>query len=146
VGVDCEDAIDAAGLEDARVFGDEVFSVAVMSGEEEVPLAHEDVGCSAENLRVIALAEFGKEDADGLGLEALERASDLAGLVAEFFRGGFHSFACGWRDGATGGVVKDEGDGGGAEVEIFGQHLEADASCGWIGRGLLGHRGRLGPV
>ena len=130
LGVDCEDAVDAACLEKTGILGDEVFSVAVVRGKEEVALLHEKVGGSAKDLGVIAFAEFGKEDADGLRPEALERAGDQAGLVAELLCSGFYSFAGGGRNGAAGRIVQDEGDGCRTEVQVFGEHLEADAACG----------------
>jgi len=120
VGVDCEDAVDAARLEELGVFGDEVFSVAMVCGEEEVALLHEDVCGSAEHLGVVAFAEFGEEDADSLGFEALEGSGDEAGLVAELLCCSLDSFARDWGNGAAGRVVQHEGDGCGAEVEMFG--------------------------
>ena len=65
VGVDGEDAVDAAGVEEAGVLGDEVGAVAVVGGEEEVSLAHEDVGGTGEDLGVVALTEDRDQDADG---------------------------------------------------------------------------------
>src|SRR6266702_3587656 len=54
MSVDGEDAFDAAGLEEARIFGYQVFAVAMVGGEEEVALLHEDFAGSAQYLRVIA--------------------------------------------------------------------------------------------
>src|SRR5580698_3717027 len=82
VGVDGEDSVHSAGVEDARVFGDEVGAVAVVGGEEEVPLAHEDVGGTGEDLSVVPLAEHGDEDADGGGVRAAEGAGDEVRTVA----------------------------------------------------------------
>ncbi len=130
VGVDGEDAVDAAGVEDAGVFGDEVGAVAVVGGEEEVSLAHEDVGGAGEDLGVVALAEHGNQDADGEGVGAAEGAGDEVGAVAELAGGGADALASGFGDGAVGGVVEDEGDGRRREVEVLGEHLEADARAG----------------
>ena len=79
MSIDGEDAFDAAGVEEAGVFGDEVGAVAVVGGEEEVSLAHEDVGGAGEDLGVVALAEDREQDADGAGVGAAERAGDEVG-------------------------------------------------------------------
>jgi hypothetical protein len=102
--------------------------VTVVRGKEEVAFLHEDVCRSAKDLRVIAFAEFGKEDADGLCPKALERACNEAGLVAELLRSRLYPFAGGGRDRAAGCVVQDEGDGCRTEVQVFGEHLEADTA------------------
>ena len=130
LGIDCEDAVDAARLEKTGILGDEVFSVTVMRGKEEVALLHKNVSRSAKDLGVLAFAEFGKEDADGLGPEALERACNEAGLVAELLCSGLYSFAGGRWNGAAGRIVQDEGDGCRTEVQVFGEHLEADTARG----------------
>lgn len=50
MGVDGEDAVDAARAQEIRVGGDEFFLVPVMNGEVEVALAHEEIADAAENL------------------------------------------------------------------------------------------------
>ncbi len=104
LSVDGENAVDAARLQETRVFGDQVFSVPVVGGEEEISLLHEDVGGTAEDLGMVSLSEFGEENADGLCLESLEGARDEAGLIAELLRRGFYSFARG--GGGSNGQVR----------------------------------------
>ena len=72
LSVDREDAVYAAGLQETGVLCNQVFPVAVVSCEEEVAFLHQDIGSSAEYLRVVALAEFWKQDADGLRSESLQ--------------------------------------------------------------------------
>ena len=79
---------------------------------------------------MVALAEYGDQDADGAGVGAAEGAGDEVGAVAELAGGGADALASGFRDGAVGGVVEDEGDGRRREVEVLGEHLEADARAG----------------
>ncbi len=119
------------------VFGDEVFAMTVMDGEKEIAFAHEDIGGAGEHLGVVAFAELGKQDADHAGALALEGAGHKAGPVVEFQGGGTDAFAGGLGDGAIGGVVEDEGDGGRAQLEVLGQHLEADRAA--RNRVVLGH-------
>lgn len=127
VGVDGEQAFDAAGVEELGVGADEVGAMAVVDGEVEEAFAEEEIAGAGEDLGVVGLAEDGKENADGLAALALEFAGDEAGLVVEVAGGGTDALAGGFGDGAAGGVVEDEGDGGGAEVEVFGEELEAGA-------------------
>ena len=132
VGVDGEDAVDAARAEELGIGLDEVGLVAVVDGEVEVALLHEEVADAAEDLGVVAFAELGEEDADGLHALALEGAGDHAGLVVELGGGGADALAGGLGDGAAGGVVEDEGDGGGAEAEVLGQELEVGTRWGTL--------------
>jgi hypothetical protein len=136
VGVDGEDAVDSAGAQERGVGFDEVFAVAVVDGEVEVVLAHEQVSDAGEDLGVVAFTELGEKDSDGLHALALEVSGDHGGLVIEFFGGGFNAGACGLGYGSAGSVVEDEGDGGGAEAEIFGERLEGDVdwSSWWVRR------------
>ena len=122
---------------EAGVFGDEVVAVAVMGGEEEVSFLHEDVGGAGEDLRVVALAEFGEQDADGLGVGAVEGAGDQAGLVAELLGGGLDAFARGRGMERPGALLRTKETVAGLEVEVLGQHLEADAARGCWDRRLL---------
>ena len=130
VGVDGEQAFDAAGVKELGVGADEVGAMAMVDGEVEEAFAEEEVAGAGEDLGVIGLAEDGKEDAYGLAALALEFAGDEAGLVVEVAGGGADALAGGFRDGAAGGVVEDEGDGGGAEAEVLGEELEAGARRG----------------
>ena len=138
VGIDGEDAFDAASLEHLRVGEEELRPVAMVDGEVEVALLHEEVAGAGDDLGVIALAEFGEEDADGLDALALKFAGDHGGLVVELASGGADALAGGGGDGAAGCVVEDEGDGGGAEVEVLGEELEAGAHGDGGLRGCVG--------
>jgi len=87
---------------------------------------------------VVAFAEFGEKDADGLHALALEVSGDHGGLVVELFGGCFDSGSSGFRDGSAGGVVEDEGDSRGAEAEVLGERLEGDVMwSSWRGWRLL---------
>lgn len=126
VGIDGEDAVDSAGPQEGGIGLDEIFAVAVVDGEVEVVLAHEQVADAREDLGVVAFAEFGEEDTDGLHALALEGAGDHGGLVVELFGSGLDAGARGLGDGAAGSIVEDEGDSGGAEAEVLGERLEGD--------------------
>ncbi len=114
MGVDGEDAVDAARAQQVRIGGDELLLVPVMDGEIEVALAHQQVADAAEDLGVVAFAEFGQQNADGLHALALKGAGDHAGLVVELRCGGFDARAGGLGNRAAGGVVEDERDRRGA--------------------------------
>jgi len=117
----------------------------MVRGKKEISFLHEDIGCSAENLRVIAFAEFREEDADGLGFEALEGARDETWLIAEFFCGSLYSLSRGRGNGAARCIVQDKRDGCRTEVQVFCQHLQADAARNsWQGRRLLRHKVQSG--
>src|SRR5258708_32271427 len=66
LSIDRQNAVHAARLQEAGILRDKVFSVPVVRGEEEVALFHQDLRRAAEHLRMIALAELGKQDADGV--------------------------------------------------------------------------------
>lgn len=142
VGVDGEEAFDAAGGEDFRVGAEEVGAMAMVDGDVEVAFAHEEVAGAREDLGVVALAELGEEDADGFEALALKFAGDHAGLVVELPGGGADTLAGGVGDGAVGRVIEDDGDGGGAEVEVVGEEFEAGAW--WRGEMAGGLGGALG--
>src|SRR5581483_2128491 len=138
--VDGQDAFNAPRVEQARVLGDEVRTMAMVRGEEEVALAHQNVGGAGEDLRVVALAEHGKEDANGARVGAAQGARDEIGAVAELARGSLDALARDLRDGAVGRIVKDKGDRCRREIEVFGEHLERDA-CAGRRRGFLFRHG-----
>lgn len=79
---------------------------------------------------MVAFAKLGQKDADGAHAFALEGSGDHAGLVVELGGGGFDACAGALGDGSAWRVVEDERDGGWAEAEIFGQHLEAGVAAG----------------
>ncbi len=137
LGIDGEDAVDAAGLEECGVLLDEGLLVAVVNGEVEVAFLHEEVADAGEDLGVIAFAEDGEEDADAPHGLAEEGAGDHVGLVVEFGGGGSNSLAGGFGNGAAGSVVEDERDGGGTEIEVPREVFEAHAA-GAVARGLGG--------
>ena len=112
--------------------------MAVVNGEVEIVLAHEQVADTGEDLGVVAFAELREEDTDGLHALALEVSGDHGGLVVELFGGGFDAGARGLGDGTAGSIVEDEGDGGGAEAEVLGERLEGDVVwSNWRVRRLL---------
>jgi len=116
MGVDGQDAVDTAGAQKGGVGVDEILAVAVVDGEVEVVLAHEQISDTGEDLGVVAFTEFGEKDSDGLHALALESTGDHGGLIVELFGGGLDSSASGFGDRAPGCVVEDEGDGGGTEA------------------------------
>ena len=137
LGIDGEDAFDAAGLEEGWVLVDEGLLVTMVDGEVEIALFHEEVADAGEDLRVIAFAEDGEEDADASHGLAEEGAGDHVGLVVEFGGGGADALAGGFGDGAAGGVVQDEGDCRGAQAEVLSEHLQAHAAgVGNVGFGI----------
>jgi hypothetical protein len=69
--IDCQNAVHAPCLEKLGILGDQIFSVPVMCREEEVSLLHQHFGSAAENLGVVAFAEFREQDADRLRLQSL---------------------------------------------------------------------------
>ena len=147
MGVNSEDAFNATLFEQAWVFVDEVLAVAMVGSKEEVALAHEDVGGAGKDLGVVAVAELGEKDADGLGTLTLQKPRDHRGLVVELASSGADALAGGLRDGTIGRVVEDEGNGRRAEVEVLGEHLEADRAAlfgGGFGHDVVGkYRGGM---
>ncbi len=146
LSIDGDDAVNAACLQEPGIFCDEVLPVPVVRCEEEVSLLHQDLRRSAEHQRVIALAEFGKQNADGLRLQALERTRDEAGLIAELLCRGLDPFSRCCRNRTAGRVVQYEGDGGRTQVQMFGQHLQADAAGGRWNRSCLSWHRSQQPV
>ena len=85
--------------------------MAVLDGEVEVLVGHEEVADAADDASVVALAELRQEDADGLHALSAKGAGDDAGLIVHLRGGLADALAGGLRDGAAGRVVEDEGDG-----------------------------------
>ncbi len=113
-----------------------------MRGEEEVPFLHQDIRSTAEYLRVVAFAQLWQQDADGLRPEALQRSRDQAGLITELLRRSFDPLAGCRRDGAARRIVQHERDRRRTQVQILGQHLQADTARRlWNGRSLSWHKG-----
>ena len=113
--------------------------MAVVDGEIEVVLAHEQVSYAGEDLGVVAFAKFGEKDADGLHALALEVSGDHAGLVVEVKGGCFDACSRGFGDRASRGVVEDVGDGGRTEAKVLCQHFEAGVAVTRLRDGLLLH-------
>ncbi len=108
LGVDGENAINAAGLEQCWILGDEVLLVPVMDGEVEVAFFHQQIADAGEYLRVIALAEYGEKDADASHGLAQQRAGDHVGFVVEFGGGGANALAGRLWNRAAGRVIENE--------------------------------------
>jgi hypothetical protein len=105
-------ANDAAGLKEGRVLLDEGLFVPVMDGEVEITFFHEEIANAGKNLRMIALAEYGKKDSDASHGLAEQGTGDHVGLVIELGGSCSYALAGRLRDGASGGVVENEGDRG----------------------------------
>jgi len=88
-----EDTFDAAPQEQAGILFDEIGFVAVMRAEVKVAFTHQMVTDAAHDQRVIAVAEFRDEYANGKGALFAQRASQQAGLVVEFSSGSANPLA-----------------------------------------------------
>ena len=105
-GVDGDERLCAAAEQHAAVLFDQIFSVAMMRGEIKIAGFHQVVANTAHDLRVVTVAEFGDEDADGQRAAIAERTSEETGLVIEFLGGGFDAVASGLRDSAARNVIQ----------------------------------------
>lgn len=130
MGVDGQNAVNAACAQEIRVGGDELLFVPVVDGEVEIAFTDEQIANAAENLGVITLAKFGQKDADGAHTFTLQGARDHAGLVVEFGGCCFDAGAGGLWNGTAWGVVENERDSGRAQAEVFRQHFEVGMATG----------------
>ena len=78
------------------------------------------------------------DDADGIGLLAAEVAGEVIGAIAHFFRHIGDAFAGLYIDGGM--VFQTPADGGGGEVEHFGNIVDGDVALrvhGWCMRAKI---------
>jgi hypothetical protein len=89
----------------------------------------------------VAFAEFGSDDADGVGEAGAQHAGVQVGAVIKFLGGGVNTLLGGGGDrGCDGGVIEDDGDGGGRQIKILGEHFEGGGSSGFGGLLFSCHR------
>src|SRR5258708_40215366 len=100
-----------------------------MRGEEEVSLAHHDIGRTTEYLGVVAGTQLGKQHGDGVGSLALERPRDMAGLIAKFLGRLPDALPCLFGNRPVRGIVQYEGDGRSTQVEVLREHLQTNRAC-----------------
>ena len=144
-GIDEEKAVDAAAHEELLILVFEIGLAEMADGEVEEAFLEEVLFDAEHDAGEVAFAEFGGDDADGVGETGAQHAGVQVGAVSEFFGGGVNALLGGGGDGlGDGRVVEDDGDGGGREIKILGEHFEGGRPVG-VGDVLLcGHRAPRG--
>jgi hypothetical protein len=139
--VDEEEAVDAAAHEELLILVFEIGLAEMADGEVEEAFLEKMLFDAEHDSGEVALAEFGSDDADGVGEAGALHAGVQVGAVGEFFGGGVNALlGDGGDGGCDGGVVEDDGDGGGREIQILGEHFEGGRFVG-VGEVLFcGHR------
>ena len=66
---------------------------------------------AAQHLGVVALAQLGYQDADGVRPTVAQGAGQQAGLIVQFLRSRLDAITCGLGNGAARHIVEHHGDG-----------------------------------
>ena len=131
LGIDQEKAIDAAAHEEFLVLLSEVGLAEMADGEVEKAFLEKILLDAEHDAGEVAFAEFGNDDADGVGEAGAQHAGVQVGAIVKFFCGGVNALLGGGGDRlGDGRVVENDGDGRGREVEILGEHLERHGLVG----------------
>ena len=94
-GVDEEETVDAAAHEEFLILLSEVGLAEMADGEVEEAFLEEVLLDAEHDAGEVAFAEFGDDDADGVGEAGAEHAGVQVGAVGEFFGGGVNAlFGC----------------------------------------------------
>ncbi len=129
--IDEEKAIDASAHEELLILVFEIGLAEMADGEVEKAFLEKVLLDTEHDSGEVALAEFGSDDADGVGETGAQHAGVQVGAVIKFFGGGVNALLGGGGDrGCHGGVVEDDGDGRGREIEILGEHFEGGRPVG----------------
>lgn len=157
--VDGDDGLDGALEQEALRALDRLRAMAVADEEVEEVGLEQLVLDAGQHGGGVALADFGDEDAHGLGAAIAEGPGVDVGAVVELAGGREDALLRGLRDGAGGGGgVEHAGDGCGGEAEVPGELLEADGGGrrrnlgtrwsgrrgGWAGARRAGFDGQSG--
>ena len=141
LGVDEQEAVDGAVHEEFGILLDEVGPAEMADGEVEEAFLEEVLLDAEHDAGEVAFAELGNDDADGIGEAGAQHARVEVGTVLKLFGGGEDALLGGGRDGlGDGGVIEDDGDGSGREVEVLGEDLESDGFAAIRGDLFCGHR------
>ena len=140
LSVDEEKAVDAATHEEFLVLIFKVGLSEVADGEVKEAFLEEVLLDTQHDAGDVAFAEFGHDDADGVGEAGAQHACVQVGAVIKLFGSGVNALFGGTGDGRRDGrVIEDDGDGCRRETEIICEHLEGGRSFGVGCSFLSGH-------
>src|SRR6478735_11401997 len=105
-GIDEDQPLSAATHQQARILLHQFGLMPMMRGEVKVALLNQLIADAAQDLGMIALAELGHENADGMSPPVAQRAGKQAGLIVEFCRSGLDAVACRLRNRSAWHVVE----------------------------------------
>lgn len=133
--VNGDESVHGAFEEHARIFIDEIGTVAMTGDEVEIALLQEVVLDSAHDRGGVPVADFGDDDPNGEAALRAQGAGEEIGAVFEF-AGSREDAVLGFLRNRVGdaGAVDDERDGGGREIEVLSEFLEAHGPAGGVGR------------
>src|SRR5208282_202475 len=118
-GINGKESFRAAPQKHLAILFDQILAVPVVRGEIEVARFHQVVSDAAHDLSVVAIAQFGNQNSDGVGSPTAERTSQEARLVVQLFGGGLDAVPrCLW-NGAPGDVVQNDGNRSRVETQMF---------------------------
>src|SRR5882757_5679067 len=126
VGINGNQTLGAAADQHARILLDQVGPVPVVGDEVEIVFLEQPVSDTSHHFRVIAVGQYGHQDANGHGATISQGAGKETGLVVEFDRCLANSLPGSFRDGAPGYFIQDDRYGGRVEIQVSGEGLEAD--------------------